>query len=81
MPDLDSDIVMHRLPLQLECPPIKQKPHRTHPDMSLKIKEEVEKQIYAGFLVVCEYSDWIANIVPISMKDGKVRMCGLPGSE
>ena len=25
--------------------------------------------------MVCEYSDWIANIVPVPKKDGKVRMC------
>ena len=43
--------------------------------MSLKIKEEVEKQLNAGFLLVCEYSDWISNIVPVPKKDGKVKMC------
>ncbi|XP_058725708.1 uncharacterized protein LOC131597002, partial [Vicia villosa] len=75
MPGLDTDIVMHRLPLKPECPPVKQKPRRTRPDMALKIKEEVEKQLKAGFLSVCEYPPWIANIVPVPKKDGKVRMC------
>ncbi|GAU43712.1 hypothetical protein TSUD_179950 [Trifolium subterraneum] len=48
---------------------------RTHPDMALKIKEEVPKQIDAGFLVTSEYPQWLANIVPVPKKDGKVRMC------
>ena len=41
----------------------------------LKIKEEVEKQLKAGFLIAIAYSDWVANIVPMPKKDGKVHMC------
>jgi len=75
MPGLDTDIVVHRLPLKLECPRVKQKLRITRPDMALKIKEEVQKQIDAGFLVTSEYPQWLANIVPVPKKDGKVRMC------
>ena len=35
MPGLDSEIVEHRLPLKPECPSIKQKLRRTHPDMEV----------------------------------------------
>ncbi|KAI5445263.1 hypothetical protein KIW84_013485 [Lathyrus oleraceus] len=41
MPGLDSEIVEHRLPLKPECLPVKQKLRRMHPDMAVKIKEEV----------------------------------------
>ncbi|KAI5425579.1 hypothetical protein KIW84_031404 [Lathyrus oleraceus] len=75
MPGLDSDIMEHRLPLKPKCPPVKQKLRRTHPDMAVKIKEEVQKQIDAGFLVTAEYPQSVANIVPMPKKDGKVRMC------
>ncbi|GAU51747.1 hypothetical protein TSUD_415400 [Trifolium subterraneum] len=75
MPGLDPEIVEHHLPLKPECPPVKQKLRRTHPDMTLKIKEEVQKQIDAGFLITSEYPQWLANIVPVPKKDGKVRMC------
>jgi len=43
--------------------------------MSLKIKEEVRKQFDAGFLVVARYPEWVANIILVPKKDGKVRMC------
>ena len=43
MPSLDIDIVEHHLPLKPECPHVKQKLRRTHPDMAVKIKEEVLK--------------------------------------
>jgi hypothetical protein len=55
MPDLDTDIVVHHLPLKEECPPIKKKLRRIRPDMAMKIKEEVQKQLNAGFLVVSNY--------------------------
>ncbi|XP_052736650.1 uncharacterized protein LOC128197859 [Vigna angularis] len=75
MPGLDTDIVQHKLPLKQECLPVKQRLRRMKPEMSLKIKEEVQKQFDAGFLAVAKYPQWVANIVPVPKKDGKVRMC------
>jgi len=75
MPGLDPKIVQHRLPLKLECHPIKQRLRRMKPEVSLKIKEEVEKQFNARFLAVAQYPQWVANVVPIPKKDGNVRMC------
>src|ERR1044072_4792850 len=75
MPSLDTSIVEHHLPLRPECPPVKQSLRRVHPDMADKIKKEVQKQLDTGFLVTSEYPQWLANIVPVSKKDGKVRMC------
>ena len=75
MSGLDTDIVVHRLPIREDCPPVKQKVHRMRPDMSEKIKAEVMKQFNAGFLAVTSYPQWVANIVPVPKKGGKVRMC------
>ena len=41
----------------------------------MKIKKEVKKQLDARFLEVSKYPQWVANIVPISKKDGKVEIC------
>ena len=75
MSGLNPDIVQHRLPLNPGSSPVKQKLRRMKAEMSLKIKEEVKKQFHAGFLVVARYPEWVANIVPVPKKDGKVRMC------
>ena len=75
MPGLDTDIVVHKIPLKPKCKPVRQALQRMKPEVILKIKEEVKKQLKAGFLSTVTYSDWIANIVPVSKKDGKVRMC------
>ena len=40
----------------------------------MKIKEEMKKQLDAGFLEVAKYPQWVVNIVPVPKKDGKVRM-------
>ena len=44
-------------------------------EIILKIKEEVEKQLKANFLTAIAYSNWVANIVLMPKKDGKVRIC------
>ena len=75
MPGLDTNIVEHKLPLKPECVPIKQKLRRMKPEISLKIREKVKKQLDAGFLAVAKYPEWVANVVPVPKKDGKVRMC------
>ncbi|KAK5776974.1 hypothetical protein PVK06_044939 [Gossypium arboreum] len=75
MPGLDEDVVVHKLPLKPEYKPIQQKLRRMRPEMLLKIKEEVKKQFDVGFLQTSKYPEWVANIVPVPKKDGKVRMC------
>ena len=54
---------------------IKQKLRKVKSEMLLKIKKEVKKQLNEGFLEVAKYPQGVANIVPVSKKDGKVRMC------
>ncbi len=45
------------------------------PEWILKIKEEVVKQLKAGFIKAVSQTDWVANIVPVPKKDRKVKMC------
>ena len=61
----DTNIVVRRLPLREECASVKQKLRRVKPEILLKIKEEVKKQLDAGFLEVSKYPQWVANIVPV----------------
>ncbi|RDY06708.1 hypothetical protein CR513_09259, partial [Mucuna pruriens] len=72
---LDSSIMEHKLPLLPNPILVQQQLRRMKPEVALKIKEEVEKQWNAGLLAVVEYLQWVANIVPVPKKDGKVRMC------
>ncbi|RVW76376.1 Retrovirus-related Pol polyprotein from transposon 297 [Vitis vinifera] len=40
-----------------------------------QVKEEIQKQLSVGFISVVEYPEWLANVVPVPKKDGKVRVC------
>ena len=75
VPGIDTDIVQHCIPTDLTMKPVKQNLRRMKLEQTLKIKEEVEKQYNAGFLRMVNYPKWLANVVPIPKKDGKVRMC------
>ncbi|XP_058009380.1 uncharacterized protein LOC131183173 [Hevea brasiliensis] len=55
--------------------PVKQKKHRLRPEWEEKIAQEVKKLIEADFIEVIEYPEWLANIVPVPKKDGRVLMC------
>ena len=74
MPGLDRDISKHHIPTYPEARPVKQKLRRLRPEWTKKIREEIAKQIQANFLEVVDYLQWLANIVPVPKKDGKVRI-------
>ena len=75
MPRIDTNIVQHCIPTDPTMKPIKQKLRRMKPKWTLKIKEEVEKQYNVGLLRVVNYPEWLANVVPVPKKDGKIGMC------
>ena len=75
MPGLSTDIVSHRLPINSEYCPVKRKTRKFKPDLSLRIKEEVMKQIESKVVEVTKYPTWLSNIVPVAKKDGKIRIC------
>jgi hypothetical protein len=75
MPGLDTNIVVHKIPLEEGCKPVKQKLRRAHPNVWIKVKAELEKQWNASFLEVVKYPQWVSNIVVVPKKEGKIRVC------
>ena len=49
MPGLDPNIVAHKIPLLEGMEPKQQRLRRMSPEMSLKIRDEVTKQLNTGF--------------------------------
>ncbi|KAL6313599.1 hypothetical protein AAG906_006968 [Vitis piasezkii] len=39
---------------------------------AIEVKEEIQKQLSVGFLSVVEYPKWLANVVHVPKKDGKI---------
>jgi len=82
MTGLSISIVDHKLPTNPICTPVKQKLEKFKPDMSLKIKEEVTKNITAKVPRVVEYPTWLSTIVPIPKESWESQsMCWLPRSK
>ncbi|XP_071921845.1 uncharacterized protein [Coffea arabica] len=74
MPGISTDIVVHRLPTDPNFLPVKQKPRKFKPEMSLKIKEQIVKQLNAKIIMVSHYPIWLSNPVPVPKKSGEVRV-------
>ena len=72
---LDPSIVQHHLPLVPHSRLVKKKLRRLHPRWSLQVKEEIQKQLNVVFISMVQYLEWLANVVPVPKKDGKVRVC------
>ena len=39
------------------------------------MKEEIQKLLSVGFLSMVEYPEWLANVIHVPKKEGKVRVC------
>ncbi|KAI5312689.1 hypothetical protein L3X38_041863 [Prunus dulcis] len=69
-------LVEHKLPIKGGYRPVKQARRRMSMETELKVKEEIERLVKAGFITPAIYADWLANIVTIQKrKVGVVRIC------
>ena len=71
MQGLSTDVVSHKLPINPGFELVKQKTRKFKPELSLKIKEEITKQIESQFVEVTQYQTWLANVFPVAKKDKK----------
>ena len=74
MQGLDRNLVEHRLPIKPEFHPFQQPPKRMSKEVELKMKEEIEKRLKAKFIRPTRYVQWLANIVHVMKKNGKLRV-------
>ena len=75
MPRVDLKIAQHYIDTHDHMVPVKKKLRRIRTECLLKIKEEVTKQLKVGFIKPVNQAEWIANVMPVPKKDGKVRIC------
>ena len=72
---IDPEIAQHHIDTHSHMVLIKQKLRHMRIEWLLKIKEEVTKQLKVGFFKLMHQAEWIANVVHVPKKDGKVRIC------
>ena len=71
MTGIDLEIAVHRLQVDPDYPPIKQKRCKFAPECNKVINEEVQKLLDIGLVHKVHYPDWLANVVVVRKKNGK----------
>jgi len=66
---------MHRLNINPDAKHVKQQQQRFCPEIIEAIQSEVKKLIDSGFIREEHHPDWVANIVLVTKKNGKIRVC------
>jgi hypothetical protein len=76
MPGLSRDLVEHHLPIKQGFRPYKQPARSFNSEVVVRVKDEVERLLRAGFTQPCQYAEWVSNIVPMEKKGtGKISAC------
>ena len=70
----DTNIIQHRIPLEKDTIPFKQKLRPISPLLLPMIEKEIHKLLKAKIIIPLRYSKWIANLVVVRKKNGE--MCG-----
>ena len=65
---LSKKLVEHQLPIKEGFQLFQQLLRRMAPDITLKIKEEIERLVRAGFIRPARYVEWLSNIVSVLKK-------------
>ena len=72
MRGLDRSLVEHCLLIKPEFHQFQQPPRRMSKEVELKVKEEIENILKAKFIRPISYVQWLANIVLVIKKNGKL---------
>ena len=71
----DINIIQHRIPLEKDTIPFKQKLRPISPLLLPVIEKEIHKLLKAKIIIPLSYSKWIANLVVLRNKNGEIRLC------
>ena len=75
MPGLDRSVAEHHLPIKEGFKPHRQPARRMAPHILPKVKDEIDRMLKAKFIRPCQYTEWLSNIVSVTKKNGKTRIC------
>jgi len=71
----DKNIIQHKIPLEKDTIPFKQKLRPINPMLLPLIEKEIKKLLAAKIIVPLRYSKWVANLVVVRKKSGEIRLC------
>jgi hypothetical protein len=71
----DTKVIQHVIPIKDDQKPFKQKLRRINPLMFPLIEKEVRKLFDTNIIFSLIFSKWLANLVHVRKKSGKIRLC------
>ncbi|XP_056691831.1 uncharacterized protein [Spinacia oleracea] len=75
IPGIDPSVMVHRLNVNREVRPVKQKKRTFSTEKNVAIQEEISKLLAAKFMEECDYPEWLANVVMVKKANDQWRMC------
>ena len=72
---IDPSIIVHKLNLNPDSLPVRQKKRVFAQEREKAVAEEVRKLLEAGFIREVYYPDWLENVVMVRKNNRKWRMC------
>ncbi|KAL2226663.1 UNVERIFIED_CONTAM: hypothetical protein Sindi_2025000 [Sesamum indicum] len=72
---IDHEVIVHRLNIDPQVKPVKQKKRMFGVERNKIIEEEENKRLQAGFVREIQYTTWLSNVVIVPKAAGKWRMC------
>ncbi|GKV19472.1 hypothetical protein SLEP1_g29731 [Rubroshorea leprosula] len=74
MPGIDPKVACHRLGVNPDAVPVRQKVRHFGAERTVAIEEEVAKLKEAGFIQEITFSEWLSNVVMVKKANGKWRI-------
>jgi hypothetical protein len=71
----DNTVIEHKIPLKPSFKPFRQKLRQINPIFLPVVEREVKNILDVKIIVPLRYSDWVANLVLVRKKSGKIRLC------
>ena len=71
----DTEVIQHKIPLNKDTKPFRQKLRSFNPLLLPTMEREIKKLLDAHIIIPLKYSEWIANIVLVRKKNGEIRLC------
>ena len=68
MVGIDPEVIVHRLQVDPDHRPVKQKRRKFTPERNKIINDEIQKLLGIGSVKEVEYPDWLANVVVVKKK-------------
>jgi hypothetical protein len=75
MKGLNPEFYHHKINLAKDAIPVQQRRYRLNPNYAAKVKEEIDKLLWVGFIKPIKRATWLSPIVVVPKKNGKLRVC------